>query len=429
MRTALIFTVLAAMASAMPGDHFPGNNGQGNANAYGLQNGNHYGHTNGHGHGPKRCKPKHHHKPTQTQEQQPQWTEVPVESATETPAETPASSSAASEVTPTETPVESAPVEPTPSESAPVESAPVESAPVESAPVESAPVESAPVESAPVESAPVETAVESAPTQEATPVESAPAESATVAATPVESAPVESAPVESAPVESAPVETPVESAPTQEPTPVESAPVEEATPVESAPVEPTPVQNAPAKAAPTESTDSEDPFNTHELVVGEPQTEPARELLQSHNEERAWFGAAPLEWDDGLAQTAAAWGQQCQWLHSGSGENLAMATFGADQYGPTDLFRMWADEVVNYNWDAPSATPNNADPAAMVGHWTQIVWKGTTRVGCAYNRCAYGSMEERAESLFVVCHYDPAGNVGTGAVPDPLYAENVGTGA
>ena len=38
----------------------------------------------------------------------------------------------------------------------------------------------------------------------------------------------------------------------------------------------------------------------------------------------------------------------------------------------------WYDEVFIYNWD--SAFPDNLND---VGHFTQLVWKATTHVGCA----------------------------------------------
>lgn len=34
---------------------------------------------------------------------------------------------------------------------------------------------------------------------------------------------------------------------------------------------------------------------------------------------------------------------------------------------------------------------------------TQVVWKGTTSVGCSLARCSFGTL--------VVCHYSPQGNI------------------
>lgn len=331
MRTALIFTVLAGLVSAIPGD------ASDNANANGLQNGNHNGHGNGKGPG-RKCKPK---QPKPSQSEQPQVSQAPSESAVSPSATEPAST------------------EPTVSytSSAEASSAPVvsytSSAEASSAPASSAAAESSAEESAPAESASAE------PSAEATSVEPS-------AAQPSESA-----------------------------------------------------------AAPTSEQPADSAFSMNDMKVGEPVTEPARELLQLHNDERAKYGASPLEWDEGLAATAAEWSSKCVWQHSGSGENLAMGTFG--YYTGADMFKMWVDEVQWYNWAAPGPNPIPSAPEnAAVGHWTQIVWKGSAKVGCAYNRCAAGKLTGD-EALYVVCHFDPSGNVVYGGSPDQGYVENVGT--
>lgn len=54
---------------------------------------------------------------------------------------------------------------------------------------------------------------------------------------------------------------------------------------------------------------------------------------------------------------------------------------------------MWVAEAPQYSGSYSPAT----------GHWTQVVWKSTTAVGCGAARCSFGS--------FVVCRYSPPGNV------------------
>ena len=41
------------------------------------------------------------------------------------------------------------------------------------------------------------------------------------------------------------------------------------------------------------------------------------------------------------------------------------------------------------------------------GHFTQLVWAGSTAVGCGAAVCDMGVMQ----SLMLVCNYSPAGNV------------------
>lgn len=56
--------------------------------------------------------------------------------------------------------------------------------------------------------------------------------------------------------------------------------------------------------------------------------------------------------------------------------------------------RSWYNEVAYYNW---------ADPGwrASTGHFTQLVWDDTARLGCALNAAC--------KQATYVCHYSPVG--------------------
>eukprot|EP00971_Amphidinium_carterae_P027456 540823-Amphidinium_carterae.1 len=61
----------------------------------------------------------------------------------------------------------------------------------------------------------------------------------------------------------------------------------------------------------------------------------------------------------------------------------------------------------------PSTRLCEATPG--VGHYTQIVWKSTLRVGCSMAQDASASFQVQTpcakDRRVVVCHYDPGGNV------------------
>jgi hypothetical protein len=61
------------------------------------------------------------------------------------------------------------------------------------------------------------------------------------------------------------------------------------------------------------------------------------------------------------------------------------------------------DEGKHYNYNNPGFTHET-------GHFTQLVWKSTTSVGCA--RC--GGRGAQWYETYVVCDYKPPGNVVSG---------------
>lgn len=134
-------------------------------------------------------------------------------------------------------------------------------------------------------------------------------------------------------------------------------------------------------------------------------------LLAAQNAERARVGVAPLKWNDQLAQDARAWANQLaasgRFEHSPDepgkepqGENLWAGTPRA--YSPESMIALWAAEKRDYR---PGVFPNNSRSGDIehVGHYTQLIWRGSGEVGCA---TAVGSREE-----FLVCRYTRAGNV------------------
>ena len=49
----------------------------------------------------------------------------------------------------------------------------------------------------------------------------------------------------------------------------------------------------------------------------------------------------------------------------------------------TDVVGDWYAEIGNYLW--PATATGAVNNGSVVGHFTQVVWKGTTKVGCGYN--------------------------------------------
>ncbi len=111
-------------------------------------------------------------------------------------------------------------------------------------------------------------------------------------------------------------------------------------------------------------------------------------LLEAHNRERAALQLPPLRWDPALAASAASYGPTLAAMgglrHSpragrtGQSENLWMGTRAA--YTPEKMVGHWIDERREFRpgvFPFVTSTGNWAD----VGHYTQIIWPSTQRVG------------------------------------------------
>ncbi len=131
-------------------------------------------------------------------------------------------------------------------------------------------------------------------------------------------------------------------------------------------------------------------------------------ILAAHNRERLELGLQPLNWNDALAQSAKAWAgylastgrfEHAPENHDApQGENLWAGTRG--YYSPEDMVEAWAREKRYFR---PGLFPDNSTGEVEdVGHYTQMVWRATTQLGCAE---ASGTRED-----ILVCRYAEAGN-------------------
>jgi hypothetical protein len=134
-------------------------------------------------------------------------------------------------------------------------------------------------------------------------------------------------------------------------------------------------------------------------------------LLAAHNRERTAAGIAPLAWDPALAADAAEWGEALaasgEFEHAPDededdpqGENLWAGTRGA--YAPEEMVDGWIEEKKHFR---PGRFPDisRTGDYADVGHYTQLMWRESDRVGCA--------LAKGAEEEVLVCRYRTAGNV------------------
>jgi pathogenesis-related protein 1 len=140
----------------------------------------------------------------------------------------------------------------------------------------------------------------------------------------------------------------------------------------------------------------------------------AREMLSAHNSVRISATPTPnpplpaLTWSTAAAEKAQAWADQCQFGHNPNlgnfGENIAAATPNA--LTTMGVVQSWASESAGYDYGR-----NTCAPGKMCGHYTQIVWRNTTQVGCATKLCNKNSpFQGFTQWQLWVCDYSPPGN-------------------
>ncbi len=170
--------------------------------------------------------------------------------------------------------------------------------------------------------------------------------------------------------------------------------------------EETPLVNQPKEATPMTSQDVPITSFNHS------------KMLKLHNDARQSVGVPPLIWSEALAVGAQTWSDQlktesCKFRHDPGtphGENIYWGWVSGNKSfeglvsSPEEAVKLWVDEKAFYNYEKNTCTPGE-----QCGHYTQIVWKDTTSVGCAVSSC---KTNDKQTDIWV-CRYSPAGNDGS----------------
>lgn len=167
----------------------------------------------------------------------------------------------------------------------------------------------------------------------------------------------------------------------------------------SAPVqEKEPAKQAEKPSTPTTGSDSDSDSGSSSGSLDSDQ----KKALDLHNEARKAVGNEPLEWDDSLVPGAQEWAEHIASLgnlvHSQGedGENLYMGTSSTPL---SDAVEAFLSEKDQYNGEAITGSNYMG-----FGHYTQCVWKSTTKVGMAVAKGSDGAS-------YVVARYQKPGNM------------------
>lgn len=136
--------------------------------------------------------------------------------------------------------------------------------------------------------------------------------------------------------------------------------------------------------------------------------EDARDALEFHNKIRKEVGVEPLSWSIELSKFAQEWAdylanQNCMMMHrpqntnpNNYGENIFRGNGGS--YTVLFASQSWYSEIKDYR-NEPVSSKN----LELIGHYTQMVWRKTTKVGIGIANCSNGG-------VIIVANYDPPGN-------------------
>ena len=128
-----------------------------------------------------------------------------------------------------------------------------------------------------------------------------------------------------------------------------------------------------------------------------PLAAPTTEYVEDHNIKRQLHETTTdLVYDADLAAASQAYAESCPTghgqdldnLHSPNGENLYWA--GSSGAAPDTSYNTaveaWYNEITDYTWPQNYQDPRSN--GGVVGHFTQVVWKASTKVGCGkYTGC------------------------------------------
>uniref|UniRef100_A0A8D2CR61 Cysteine rich secretory protein 2 n=1 Tax=Sciurus vulgaris TaxID=55149 RepID=A0A8D2CR61_SCIVU len=164
-----------------------------------------------------------------------------------------------------------------------------------------------------------------------------------------------------------------------------------------------------ATLLPSLSADGKDPAFTSLLTT---QTQVQMEIVNKHNELRKSVSPPAsnmlkMEWNKEATTNAQKWANKCTLQHSDQEERHTTTKCGENLYMSSDpaswstAIQSWYDESRDFTY---GAGPKN--PFAIVGHYTQVVWYSSFRVGCGIAYCP----NQESLKYFYVCQYCPAGN-------------------
>ncbi|CAM4473006.1 glioma pathogenesis-related protein 1-like [Caretta caretta] len=146
-----------------------------------------------------------------------------------------------------------------------------------------------------------------------------------------------------------------------------------------------------------------------------------KECVNAHNNFRSKVNPPAsnmlhMSWDSALAKSAKAWAKRCHFDHNvylkvhgkvhpnftPVGENIWTGSLSL--FSVSAAISTWYNEVTAYTFETCHCT-------RICGHYTQVVWATSYKVGCAVQFCpSVTGFKGLTNGAHFVCNYGPAGN-------------------
>ncbi|XP_005162473.2 peptidase inhibitor 16 [Danio rerio] len=150
------------------------------------------------------------------------------------------------------------------------------------------------------------------------------------------------------------------------------------------------------------------------LAVGQLTEQEILNIVDLHNELRSQVqpSAAFMQkvvWDEAIRLVAEGYAAKCIWDHNPDLEDLTMGEnlfVGTGPFNATKAVMDWFNENLDYNYNT-----NDCAEDKMCGHYTQLVWANTTKIGCASYFCDTLEKLHFEKATLLICDYYPQGNI------------------
>uniref|UniRef100_A0A673U4D8 SCP domain-containing protein n=1 Tax=Suricata suricatta TaxID=37032 RepID=A0A673U4D8_SURSU len=148
-----------------------------------------------------------------------------------------------------------------------------------------------------------------------------------------------------------------------------------------------------------------------------------KDCVRSHNKFRSEVNPRAsdmlyMTWDPVLARVAKTWARNCQFAHntqlhssfklhpnfSSLGENIWAGSL--PQFSASSAITAWHNEIEYYEFRTQKCT-------WVCGHYTQVVWAASYKVGCAVQFCPSIHGTNIHDGAFFICNYGPGLNTNT----------------